>query len=564
MRTEYFMLKSLNISNLAVVTKLEVEFGNGLNLLTGETGSGKSIIVDALGMLLGGRASAEMIRSGEQKAYVEGVFQVIKHQELFRTVETAGLEIDSKELVIRREIAANGRSRVFVNDELTTVAFLRELRPFLVDIHGQNDQQTLLYAESHLDLLDLFAGLEKDCEEIRTKYQSWQKLEKELAEIQRTEAERLRSLDILEFQATEIEKVGLEVGEDIRLQDERRLLINGEKLTSMSVNCYDLLYENDSSVLTNIASISKRLDELASLDPRFEQYLETVQTARYGLEDLAYFLRDYVDRADFSPQRLKEVEDRLVEIDRLKRKYGSSIESILEAAEEMRGKLFRLHSSDAREKELISSIAKARETYLQLAENLSQRRRKAAKELEQAVIEELKYLAMERTGFRIGFLDNKVGDERATGRGIDNVEMLVSTNVGEEFRPLAKVASGGELSRLMLALKTITAPTEYPRTLIFDEVDVGIGGRVAEAVGQRLKRLATTNQVLCVTHQAQIARFADMHYSVEKQVIAGRTEVNVEKLDQLGRIEELARMIGGSQITELTRQHASELLVECK
>ncbi len=558
------MLKSLNISNLAVVTKLQVEFGNGLNLLTGETGSGKSIIVDALGMLLGGRASAEMIRSGEQKAYVEGTFQVVKHQELFRTVETAGLEIDTRELVVRREIAASGRSRVFVNDELTTVAFLRELRPFLVDIHGQNDQQTLLYAESHLDLLDLFAGLEKDCNETRNKYHQWQKLERELAEIRRTEAERLRSLDILEFQATEIEKVGLEVGEDERLQNERRLLINGEKLTNTSVHCYDLLYESDSSILAHITTIAKKLDELASLDTRFEPYLEPMQTARYGLEDLAYFLRDYVDRADFSPERLKEVEERLIEIDRLKRKYGTSIETILATAEQMREKLLRLHSSDAQARELISSIAKAKETYWQLAEDLSKRRRKAAKELEIAVMEELKYLAMERTEFRMGFLDNLVGDNRATERGIDNVEMLVSTNVGEEFRPLVKIASGGEISRLMLALKTITAPTEYPRTLIFDEVDVGIGGRVAEAVGQRLKKLATTNQVLCVTHQAQIARFADMHYSVEKKITAGRTEVNVEKLDQLGRVEELARMIGGSQITELTRQHASELLVECK
>jgi DNA repair protein RecN (Recombination protein N) len=556
------MLKSLNISNLAVVTKLQIQFGNGLNLLTGETGSGKSIIVDALGMLLGGRASVEMIRSGEQKAYVEGVFQVVKHKQLFSALETAGLESDSKEIVIRREIASSGRSRVFVNDELTTVAFLRELRPFLVDIHGQNDQQTLLYAEAHLDLLDLFAGLEKETEQVRSKYYNWQRLEKELTEIRKSEAERLRSLDILDFQLAEIDKASLEVGEDERLQDERKLLVNGEKLTGVSTYCYDLLYDNDSSILRHLGTISKKLDELSSMDPRFKEYLEPVQTARYGLEDFAYFLRDYVDEADFSPQRLKDVEDRLIEIDRLKRKYGSSIESILKTAEEMREKLFRLRSSDVREQELIPSIAKAKKEYLELAQNISAQRRKAAKNLEQSVMEELKFLAMERTQFQMGFLTT--GENYFTERGIDNVEMLVSTNVGEEFRPLIKIASGGELSRLMLALKTITAPSEYPRTLVFDEVDVGIGGRVAEAVGQRLKRLATTNQVLCVTHQAQIARFADMHYSVGKQVSSGRTEVNVEKLDQLGRVEELARMIGGAHITELTRQHASELLLEYK
>jgi len=553
------MLKSLNISNLAVVTKLQVEFGNGLNLLTGETGSGKSIIVDALGLLLGGRTSAEMIRSGQQKAHVEGVFQVVAHKELFQTVESAGIEIDSKEIVIRRELTTSGRSRAFVNDQLTTVAFLRELRPYLVDIHGQNEQQTLLYAESHLDLLDLFAGLEKDCEEIRSKYRYWQSLEKELAELRRSEAERLRMLDMLEFQSSEIERANLEIGEDQQLQDERRLLVNGEKLTASSVHCYEMLYESEAAILSQVASLAKKMDELASLDPRFAQYIESVQTARYGLEDLAYFLRDYIDRVNFSPERLKEVEDRLIEIDKLKRKYGNSIEAILSSAEEMREKLLRLHTSELQEQRLVKSIADAQTSYWEIAKDLSKRRRKVARDLETAVMEELKHLAMERTQFQMGFLGNEI---RATERGMDNVEMLVSTNVGEEFRPLVKIASGGEISRLMLALKTITAPTEYPRTLVFDEVDVGIGGRVAEAVGQRLKRLATTNQVLCVTHQAQIARFADIHYSVEKRVIAGRTEVSVEKLDQVGRVEELARMIGGSQITDLTRQHANELLVK--
>ncbi|MBL8196374.1 MAG: DNA repair protein RecN [Blastocatellia bacterium] len=553
------MLKSLNISNLAVVTKLQVEFGNGLNLLTGETGSGKSIIVDALGLLLGGRTSAEMIRSGQQKAHVEGVFQVVAHKELFQTVESAGIEIDSKEIVIRRELTTSGRSRAFVNDQLTTVAFLRELRPYLVDIHGQNEQQTLLYAESHLDLLDLFAGLEKDCEEIRNKYRYWQSLEKELAELRRSEAERLRMLDMLEFQSSEIERANLEIGEDQQLQDERRLLVNGEKLTASSVHCYEMLYESEAAILSQVASLAKKMDELASLDPRFGQYIESVQTARYGLEDLAYFLRDYIDRVNFSPERLKEVEDRLIEIDKLKRKYGNSIEAILSSAEEMREKLLRLHTSELQEQRLVKSIAEAQTSYWEIAKDLSKRRRKVARDLEIAVMEELKHLAMERTQFQMGFLGNEI---RATERGMDNVEMLVSTNVGEEFRPLVKIASGGEISRLMLALKTITAPTEYPRTLVFDEVDVGIGGRVAEAVGQRLKRLATTNQVLCVTHQAQIARFADIHYSVEKRVIAGRTEVSVEKLDQVGRVEELARMIGGSQITDLTRQHANELLVK--
>lgn len=558
------MLRSLSISNLAVVTKVQVEFGEGLNLLTGETGSGKSIIVDALGLLLGGRVSPELIRSGEQKAFVEGAFRASEHKELFELVETAGIEMDSYELVIRREISASGRSRAFINDQLTTVSFLRELRPFLVDIHGQGEQQSLLYPDSHIDLLDLFAGLEKDREVVRTAFREWQHLERELADLERDEAERLRALDILEFQSREIEKANLTQGEDLRLNDERRLLVNAEKLASMSAQCYDLLYENEIAALAQLATVARRIEDLAELDDRFTPYVEAVQTARYSLEDVAYFLRDYADNTYFSAERLKEVEDRLIEIDRLKRKYGTSIEEILDAAVSMRERLAQLYYSDAREQELTAAIAKASDAYFKVAEQLSKKRRAAAQKLESAVLAELQHLAMAQTQFCMKFIGTDDGRPRATEKGIDMVEMMVSANVGEEMRSLVKIASGGEISRLMLALKTITAPTEYPRTIVFDEVDVGIGGRVAEAVGQRLKRLSKSNQVLCVTHQAQIARFADLHCSVEKRVIGERTEVLIEKLDRKGRIEELARMIGGAEITDLTRRHANELLAQKK
>lgn len=550
------MLRSLSISNLAVVSQLSVNFDNGLNLLTGETGSGKSIVVDALGVLLGARASQEIIRSGEAKAYVEGCMYVGGHRELYEKIEAAGIEMEGDELIIRREISVTGRSRAFINDQLTSVGFLKELRPYLVDIHGQNDQQTLLFPDSHIDLLDLFAGLEKERAQVSEAYRTLKSLEDELDELRRDEAERLRSLDILEFQASEIEHARLQPGEDQRLQEERCFLVNAEKITGLSRLCYELLYESETAVLTHLAAMSRRIEELAGYDSRFAQYIETLQSARYSLEDLAFFLRDYVDNVDFSADRLKQVEERLVEIDRLKRKYGDSLETILETARQMRARLEWLQGCEQREEQLQHSIAAARTVYDSLATELSVRRREAARRLEQAVLEELGYLAMERTQFLVSFHK----DSEMTERGIDRVEFLVSANVGEDPKPLAKIASGGEISRLMLALKTITAPTEYPRTIVFDEVDVGIGGRVAEAVGQRLKRLSSTNQVICVTHQAQVARFADAHYTVGKRVRGERTEVVITKLDYEGRIEELARMIGGAEITELTRSHARELL----
>lgn len=556
------MLKTLSISNLAVVTKLTVEFGDGLNLLTGETGSGKSIIVDALGLLLGGRASAEIIRTGQQKAHVEGVFSAIGHRGLFEFVEQAGIETEGTELVIRREVTSSGRSRAFINDQLTNLSILRELRPFLVDIHGQNDQQSLLYPEFHIDLLDLYAGCEGERSQVTSCYRHWQELERELARLRQDEAARLRSLDILEFQTNEIERAALISGEDLRLQEERLILANAEKLTAISGQCYHLLYESESATLAQLATVARRLEELTSYDNRFMAHLEAVKGARYGLEDVAYFLRDYIDNVDFSLERLKEIDDRLVEIDRLKRKYGATIDEVLTVFQGMQEKLLRLRSCDIQEQELTASIRKAKAEYQQLAGQLSKRRKAAAPKLEAEVLAELQHLAMERTQFKVNFAPEKSLEAQANEKGLDTVEFLVSANVGEEMRPLAKIASGGEISRLMLALKSITAPTEYPRTIIFDEVDVGIGGRVSEAVGQRLKRLATTNQVLCVTHQAQVARFADVHHTVSKKVVGDRTEVKIERLDTKGRIEELARMIGGSEITALTRQHAQELLVK--
>jgi DNA repair protein RecN (Recombination protein N) len=552
------MLKTINISNLAVIAKLQLDFSAGLNLLTGETGSGKSIIVDALGLLLGSRAMPEMVRSGETRANVEGVFCLPTSASLSMVLDKAGIEIETTnlELVIRRELTSSGRSRAFINDQLTTVAVLRELQPFLVDIHGQGDQQELSDTSKHIDFLDLFAGLQSQAHNVKQLYERWQRWQQELQQLQRSEAERLRLRDILEFQIAEISRAKLVVDEEEQLETEHRLLANAEKLVSLAEQAYNLLYEQQTAILTQLASVGRKIDDLASVDGRFAGYRESLHSARYSLEDLAYFLRDYAAGINFSPQRLQFIEERLTEIERLKRKYGATVNAVLQTAAEMQTRLDNLQVANSREAELVTLTESAARDYQEVAEQLSQQRQKICSSLETAVMAELAQLAMERASFKVALCPAS----HPTPHGQDLVEFLATTNPGEDVRSLVKIVSGGEMARLMLALKTITAAVAHPRTLVFDEVDVGIGGRVAEAVGWRLKTLAATNQVLCVTHQPLVARFADSHYQVRKQVVDERTEVKVVLLDRLGRIAEIARMLGGAEITPLTRQHAAELL----
>lgn len=557
------MLKLLSITNFAVVHQVTVEFGDGLNLLTGETGSGKSIVVDALGLLVGGRASADIVRTGTSAAFVEGVFQVERNDAIRDLLAAAGIELEDGEIIVRREISDRSRSRAFVNDRLATIALLKAMRPFLVDIHGQGDQQTLLDPESHVDLLDEFGGLVEKRASVAAVYAKMAEVRQELRDLQVSDAERLRDLDVLQFQAEEIERAALVEGEEEKLNNEHMILVNAEKLIQLSAEAYDALYEGEVAILRALTQVERRVESLGRYDARFQPYIEAVQNSRYTLEDLAYFLRDYGQQIDFSPERLRVVEDRLAEIDRLKRKYGPSIAEILGNLEAMRGRLAQLEGSEEVMRDLSAALAAHKKAYIKAASQLGALRRSAARQLEERVTAELAELAMEDTIFQVAFADRASDDESAfRATGVDEVEFLVSTNVGEEPRPLARIASGGEISRLMLALKTVSAPPEIPRTLVFDEVDVGIGGRVAEAVGQRLARLSRGNQVICVTHQAQVARFADAHFSVRKSVVGDRTETEVARLDERGKVEELARMIGGADITETARRHARELLAQ--
>jgi DNA repair protein RecN (Recombination protein N) len=565
------MLTLLNISNVALIDNLRVEFEPGLNLLTGETGSGKSIIVDALGLLIGGRFSPDMLKAGETAASVEGLFSIQPISELVELLTAAGIDPDGGELIVRREFSAAGRSKVFVNNRLVTGSTLRDLRPFLVDIHGQGDQQTLFNPETHLDLLDSYAGAESLRDEISSLYRRLQDVKSQLSEQQRDEAGRFQLVDILRFQIDELERAALTIGEDERLEEERRRLNNIEKLSRICADALAITYDDADSGLGRVGQAMKKVEELTEYESSFRSYIEGLRAASAVLEDLAFALRDFGEKLEFSPSRQAEVDNRLAELQRLKRKYGGSVESALEHLARSQDRLRNIEYSDERETHLKEEVKVALADYLDVARRLREKRIGAIEKFSRAVERSLAEVAMDNARFEVHIdmspdLENPASsleaasESKLTARGMDDVEFFFSANVGEPPRRLAKVASGGEASRLMLVLKTAANASRFPRTIVFDEVDSGIGGRVAEAVGAKLKRLSETNQVLCVTHQAQIARFAKRHLLLQKQAVGGRTEIAVETLDMRSRVEEIARMLTGAEITQSARRHAEELL----
>jgi DNA repair protein RecN (Recombination protein N) len=551
------MLLELVVENYAIVDRLRVNFHSGLNLLTGETGSGKSIVVDALGLLLGARTSADTVRTGESRARVAGIFDVREHAAIRRLLEPAGLETEEGELLIEREILSSGKSRAFVGSRPVSAALLHDLAPFLADIHGQHDQQLLFSADAQREMLDSFGGHRDVLEKTAALYGEWRATGAELEEIERSEQEKLRLLDLWNFQRKEIEIVALEAGEEESLQNERRVLQNVQRLQEAAETAYGALYDSAESAVSLTRTAGKRVDELCRIDPSLEGLREQLKTADLALQEAAYGLRDYLGRLEANPARLEEVETRLAAIDRLKRKYGQSIPEILEFLEDVRRQIAAVEHAGERMEELRRIRQRAAAAYEQTAAELETRRAVAARKLEKRVEAELAQLAMERTVFRI-----EIAPAAWSEDGANRVEFLVSPNPGEEPRPLDKVASGGEISRIALALKTCLAgpKTGHIRTLVFDEVDAGVGGSAAEGVGRRLKKLAASNQVLCVTHLAQIASFADHHYHVAKQESHGRTVAVVEELDAPARTREIGRMLSGQKLTPEALKHAEQLI----
>ncbi len=561
------MLHELDIENYAVVAKLRVGFHAGLNLLTGETGSGKSIVVDALSLLFGARAGADAVRAGAQRARVSGVFEAPASTELQTALEAAGVEPEQDELILERHVLAGGKSRAYVNGRPATIALLRELAEHLGDIHGQHEQQNLFVARHQMRMLDVFAKTEALLERTGKHYREWRACERELAELRGNEQERLRLLDLYRFQDEEIRAAELKPGEDVELEQQRHKLRNVAQVQESAARAAGALAGDASSVAAQLKAALRAMEELTQFEPELAPWPAQLEAARATVEDAGFELQRYLDGLDADPNRLDAIEGRMASIEKLKRKYGKTLADVLAYGEEVARKVAELDNAEESAAKVEKRRAEAAARYREAAQALSKKRKQAAKKLQKGVEGELVALAMEKAKLAIA-IEGGPEQEHWTADGFDRVRFDFSANPGQPLRPLAQVASGGELSRVALALKSrllaaagkTTARSRAPRTLVFDEIDTGVGGRVAEAIGQRLQGLAAGSQVLCVTHLPQIAGFADAHYSVAKQEKNGQTFASLTELNGPDRVEELARMLSGAKVTPAALENAKQLL----
>jgi len=552
------MLRELTIHNLAVIENVSVTFHSGFHVLTGETGAGKSIVIDALTLAAGGRGSAEMIRHGCDRADIEAVFDLPQAHPVWETLKRIGIDADADEtLLIRRELLAHGKSSARINGQNVTLTMLKEVGEHLVNIHGQHEHQSLLRTDKHLEWLDLFAGNEIATEKsaYRQLYMQYQTVSRERKELEDKSRQGMQMLDLYRYQQEEIAAARLKAGEDESLADERRKLSNAEKLTDAVTEAYDLLYGNKG--LSALSRALTRLQEIIKVDAiTIQPLVEQLQSAYYSVEDSAFQLRDYRDGIEYNPQRLTEIEQRLDLLHGLKRKYGETIEDVLKYQARIKAETDQLDNRDellkdltARENDLLNEL-QAR------AEKLTSIRRSASRVLARQIEQELAHLQMNRSVFEV-----KLGTVPLTGTGADTAEFTLSTNPGEPPKSLAKIASGGEMSRVMLALKAIFAQIDEIPVLVFDEVDTGVSGRAAQAIAEKLSLLSRHCQVFAITHLPQVACMADHQYEIYKQVTdQDRTQTSVTELLQAQRVEELARMLGGVEVTEKTRHHAQEML----
>ncbi|MEJ2110373.1 MAG: DNA repair protein RecN [Acidobacteriota bacterium] len=560
------MLRLLRIRNFALIKELEIEFGHGLNLLTGETGSGKSILVDSFGLLLGNRSSQEMIRTNSDSAVIEGMFEIQREDPVLGILADAGFEDEENILLIRREISSVGKNRIFINGHLATLNLLKMLGENLADIHGQQDQKSLLDLSTHLEWLDYFGDNDGLVQEVGSRFKSLQETSQLLGRFEAEKQETLHRMDMLEFQLDEIKRVDPLPNEIEELEKERAILSNSERILELSTGIYASIYENETSFLAGMRRLEHLIEELQRYDESWAQHREALEECMYRLEDIAMASRDYASRCDFNPDRLEKVQNRLFSLEKLVKKYCTTGVDLLEFADECRRELETLKSSTGTAEELSKRFESEMHQYRQVALKLSNKRHEDAVKLEKSIKKEFAALAMPGMKLRVRFHDTNTdtgnaGIPRAYGlRGIDRVEFFIAPNAGEDMRPLAKIASGGELSRLMLAIKSLCGKENTGKSLVFDEVDSGIGGRIAEAVGKRLQKLSQTNQVFCVTHLPQVAAFAHNHFSVSKSLLDDRTETRVSALNSNDRIQEISRMLGGEVITETTRRHAREML----
>ncbi|MDD2320039.1 MAG: DNA repair protein RecN [Geobacteraceae bacterium] len=552
------MLTDLIIKNFAIIDALHVSFQPGLNMLTGETGAGKSIIIDAVNLILGGRASADMIRTGEDEAVVECLFDLAGQEDIRAMLEESGIDTDT-ELLIKRVVSRSGRNRVFMNGGMATTSLLGDIAPQLVNIYGQHESQTLLRPENHLYLLDGFAGIVPLRERYVGLHEEFRKTREELRQLEDNERDAARRTDLLSFQSGEIAEAALLAGEDVELGQERECLLHAEKLIRASRGAYDALYDGEGALLGTLRTIIAEVEAAGRVDGTLAVSSARLNEAYLSLEDAALSLRDYGARLEADPGRLQEVDDRLDLIHRLKRKYAPTIEEILAYKLEVDAELDTLVHREERHGELEEKLQRLELALREEGRELTRQRTEAAKRLCSAMERELHELAMKNAHFDVAFTSHD--EPRATG--MERVEFLFSPNPGEAPKPLARIASGGELSRLMLAMKQIHPESDVP-TLIFDEVDTGIGGAVSAMVGKKLKRVSRNQQVLCITHHPQVAAFADHHFKVNKATESGRTRTSVDLLAGDARVMEVARMLSGAKITEKTLEHAREMMEDAQ
>jgi DNA repair protein RecN (Recombination protein N) len=563
------MLQSIYIKNLYLIDEINLEFGSGLNILTGETGAGKSIILGAIGLILGDKADTTSVRTGFNKGIVETVFNISKMNELKKILEEKGVTIEDDTLIIKREISVDGKSKAFINMSNVMVSTLKEIGEYLVDISGQHQHHSLLKVSNHIQLLDSFARTNYEVSEFGKLWREYLNKTEELNNLIEKEKEKEKTRELAQFSIDEIEKAKLNKNEEKELDEELKRLMNYQKLTNSLKLSYNTLYENTNAIIPSTETVIGELEKISSLDINMTRVLEETKEALYKLESVKDYIRSYKDSLDFSPDRLDEINERLDVISTIKKKYGGSIESAIQHKKTYEETIEQIEKNEEQIEKLQSEIKQLESKIKESAVSLSKKRQRSAKELERKVIEELSYLGMSKAKFKVEFryIENSDSFLKITERGvrieetgIDKIEFTISANLGEEPKPLTKIASGGELSRIMLAIKNILINMDTIGTVVFDEVDAGIGGETAVKVANKIKEMSRTTQVICITHSPQIASKGDYNYLVEKLLKEGRTISIVRKIDEDIKIKEIARMLGGDNITDITIQHAKELI----
>jgi DNA repair protein RecN (Recombination protein N) len=552
------MLSELSITNFAIIESLSISFEKGLTVLTGETGAGKSIIIDAIHLLVGGRGSSDFVRYGEERAEIEGLFLLENASLVYDKAQELGIKIEDDMVVLRREITKSGKSVCRINGKLVTIAILREMGGSLVDIHGQHEHQELMDESKHLSLLDQFGSkqITKSLSEYEQIYAQYEQAIRKLKSLNDNEQQMAQRVDLYQFQLNEIQQAQLQLDEDERLLDEKKRLSNFERIFESVQTSYNAL-KDEQKGLDWISLVMGQMENAAELNPEYKGMAETVSNSYYMLEEVAGSLRSELDNLEYDPHRINEIEDRLNEINGLKRKYGQTISGILEYGAKIEEELETLLNKETHIDQLKKSISSLKKDLIIEGNELTSLRKKLAAHLTKAIHNELKQLYMQKTVFEVKI---NSGEPFISKTGMDEIEFYLSTNPGEPLKPLSKIASGGELSRIMLALKSIFSKHQEITSIIFDEVDTGVSGRVAQAIAEKIHKVSTDSQVLCISHLPQVAAMADVHLYIEKETKDGRTKTRVKELDHDGKVKEIGRMISGVEITDITKKHAQELL----